>query len=213
MTQHTSERHPDLLGDPSKDRILEHQYDGIQEYDNPTPGWWHWLFWASIFFSVIYAMFWHFSELSWTQHQALEQAVAKHYEQVFASVGELPPDEKTILMLMHSDDPDIQNLQLVAKGTFASKCAACHGATASGGTGPNLTDDTYINIKKLADIPDVIANGAKAGAMPAWKGRLTDNEITLMASYVASLRGTNVPGKGAEGDAIPAWPEYTPEAK
>lgn len=48
MTRHTSEHHPDLLGDPGKDRILEHNYDGIQEYDNPTPGWWHWLFWASI---------------------------------------------------------------------------------------------------------------------------------------------------------------------
>lgn len=213
MTRHTSEHHPDLLGDPGKDRILEHNYDGIQEYDNPTPGWWHWLFWASIFFSVIYTMFWHFSELSWTEHQALDRAVAAHYEKIFASVGELPPNEETILMLMHSDDPDIRNLQLVAKGTFTAKCAACHGATASGGTGPNLTDDTYINIKKLTDIPNVIANGAKAGAMPAWKGRLTDNEITLMASYVASLRGTNVPGKQAEGDVIPDWPAYTPETK
>ena len=53
----------------------------------------------------------------------------------------------------------------------------------------------------------------RSGAMPAWKGRLTDNEITLMASYVASLRGTNVPGKQAEGDVIPDWPAYTPEAK
>ncbi|MFN7337509.1 MAG: cbb3-type cytochrome c oxidase N-terminal domain-containing protein, partial [bacterium] len=29
-------------------RILDHEYDGIREFDNPTPGWWHAIFFASV---------------------------------------------------------------------------------------------------------------------------------------------------------------------
>ena len=33
---------------------MDHLYDGIQEYDNPLPGWWTWIFVGSIFFSLRY---------------------------------------------------------------------------------------------------------------------------------------------------------------
>ncbi|MBI5611205.1 MAG: cytochrome C, partial [Deltaproteobacteria bacterium] len=36
------------------DRLLEHNYDGIQEYDNPLPGWWTALFWLTIVFAAGY---------------------------------------------------------------------------------------------------------------------------------------------------------------
>ena len=39
---------------PDEDRLLEHNYDGIQEFDNPMPRWWVWIFWATIVFSVLY---------------------------------------------------------------------------------------------------------------------------------------------------------------
>jgi hypothetical protein len=35
-----------------RDRLLAHEYDGIEEYDNPLPGWWSWIFVATIVFSV-----------------------------------------------------------------------------------------------------------------------------------------------------------------
>ena len=90
------------------------------------------------------------------------------------------------------------------------KCAQCHGPDASGLTGPNMTDDHYKNIKKITDIPQVIANGAANAAMPAWKNQLHPNEIVLTAAYIASLRGKNLPGpRGPEGDPIPPWPEAT----
>lgn len=37
-----------------EDRLLEHQYDDIQEYDNPLPTWWNLILWATILWSVLY---------------------------------------------------------------------------------------------------------------------------------------------------------------
>ena len=31
-----------------EERLMDHEYDGIQEYDNPTPGWWNLVFFLSI---------------------------------------------------------------------------------------------------------------------------------------------------------------------
>src|ERR1043166_5233120 len=40
--------------DPGEERLLDHNYDGMQEDDNPLPRWWVGLFWATIVFSVVY---------------------------------------------------------------------------------------------------------------------------------------------------------------
>ena len=36
------------------DEVLDHDYDGIQEYNNPLPGWWLWTFYLSIAFALVY---------------------------------------------------------------------------------------------------------------------------------------------------------------
>ena len=42
-----------------EDPLTGHDYDGIQEYDNPLPGWWKWLLIASIVFTPPYFFFYH----------------------------------------------------------------------------------------------------------------------------------------------------------
>lgn len=37
--------------------VTGHEYDGIEEYDNPMPGWWSWIFAATIAFSAVYFLF------------------------------------------------------------------------------------------------------------------------------------------------------------
>ena len=45
------------MSEPERDRLLGHDYDGIEEYDNPLPGWWTWIFVATIVFSTGYWLY------------------------------------------------------------------------------------------------------------------------------------------------------------
>jgi len=186
---------------PTGAQVLEHEYDGICEYDNPVPGWWHAIFLGSIVFAVFYITFWHFSPLAWTAEEAWHSEQLAENQRIFGTYGELEPNEATILRMMGD-----QKMLDVAKGIFIGNCAVCHRADASGDVGVNLTDEVYKNVKVLGDVFTTITKGANLGAMPAWEQRLSKNERVIVAAYVASLRGKNLPGRAPEGEKIPPWP-------
>ncbi|MBX3378298.1 MAG: c-type cytochrome [Phycisphaeraceae bacterium] len=181
--------------------VTGHEYDGISEYDNPTPGWWHILFFGSILFSVFYIVFWHFSPLSWTVHEAWEKDQVNDYKRIFGTVGDLKPDQETIVKMAGD-----QQMLSVARSIFVGNCALCHGREGGGINGVNLTDDAYKNVKTVEDLYTVISKGANMGAMPAWEQKLSKNERVILASYLMTLRGKNVPGRAPEGDVIPPFP-------
>ena len=78
--------------------------------------------------------------------------------------------------------------EAAGKTVFASAgCASCHtlsDAGATGTVGPNLDEakpDTEL-------VHDRVTNGA--GAMPAFKGQLSEQQINDVAAYVSSVAGT-----------------------
>jgi cytochrome c oxidase cbb3-type subunit 3 len=190
-------------------QLAGHTYDGIQEYDNPTPRWWDLLFVATIVFSPIYALWFHAPSEGRTLADQYEAGLAENMRLQFGEIGELAADEPTILQYMN--EPEWLK---VGASTFATNCVSCHGRQGEGISGPNLTDDHYLNVKQIVDIAKVVAGGAKNGAMPAWGNRLHPNEVVLVAAYVASLRGQNLPGpRPAEGAEIAPWPAAPPAAE
>jgi cytochrome c oxidase cbb3-type subunit III len=182
------------------DPLTGHAYDGIQEFDNPTPGWWNWLFIGTIAFSVVY--------FTIVTLAGGELGPIGQYERALKADmnrgGVLKADAKTLLLL--SKDADALK---AGAAIFAANCVTCHGRSGEGITAPNMTDDSYVNVSKLADIPEVVTQGRNNGAMPAWGNRLRPNEVVQVSAYVASLRGQNKKGKAIEPNArvIPPWSE------
>ncbi|MBI1246269.1 c-type cytochrome [bacterium] len=174
------------------DPLTDHSYDGIQEYDNPMPGWWTALFWGTIVFSILYWMYYQNGITpDRSIHAEYSRAVAANLRKQFAKIGDLNGDRATILK--YSKDPEWLNF---GKVVFQTNCTACHGNNAEGRVGPNLTDDKWKNVKKVEDIVKVIQKGANGNAMPAWEGKLHQNEIVLVASYLLSIHGSVPPGQG-----------------
>lgn len=201
MSDH-SETNPESYG-LATGEITDHVYDGIQEFDNPLPGWWTALFYITILYSIGYG-FISFARPEWTDvNLGYEDAKKALNERLFAQIGDLEPDHETLTRFM-SNPEDAKWLE-IGRSIFEVNCISCHGKNGEGVSGPNLTDDSYKNVVALVDIPKVVAEGAAKGQMPAWGNRLGKNEIVLVSAYVANLRGTNAAGKAPEGEVIPAW--------
>ena len=186
------------------DKLFDHDYDGIREYDNPMPKWWVYMFVLCTIFAFPYVLHYHYGHGT-TVLGALEAEQAAYAEKLMTTYGDLQPDEPTLLQFMDDE------LAMVGMSSlFKGKCASCHLADGSGSVGPNLTDDHYLNVKQVTDIADIVSNGLVTKGMPAWKDKLTETQVVLLSSYVAQMRRQPIPGKPAQGETIPPWPPTPP---
>ena len=176
-----------------KDLIMEHEFDGIQELDNPTPAWFMYLFYATIAFAVCYLLVYHVFDLAPLQYQEYknEVAVADAAKKAFLSKEANRVDENTVKLT--TDATAIAD----GKTIFMANCLACHGAQGQGIVGPNLTDEYWIHGSKISDIFKTIKYGVLAKGMPVWEKQLSAKQIADVANYVKTLAGTNPPNPKA----------------
>lgn len=164
-----------------------HSYDGIQEYDNPLPGWWFWLFVGTIVFSAVYLALYpgmgNFKgTLGWTSTNQWEreiQAAEEKYGPLFAKYANMPIE----------DVAKDEQANKMGQRMFANNCAVCHGSDAKGSFGfPNLTDKDWLYGGSPEQIKHSITKG-RNGAMPAkgLKPDLTVEQVSDISHYVISL--------------------------
>ena len=187
------------MSDGDRDRLLHHAQDGIEEYDNPLPGWWVWIFWATIAFSLAY---WAYYQLgpgpSVTAEYEAEMRLAeagRPAASASAAVG-----DQALLALQ-------KNAGAMARGKeiFAGKCMPCHGDRGQGIVGPNLTDDYWIHGGRPSEIYRTISEGVPEKGMVPWKTQLSPDEMAAVTAYVGTLSGTNPPSpKPPEGQPVAA---------
>jgi len=187
------------------DELTSHNYDGIQEYDNPIPGWWHMIFLGSIVFAFLYVFVFQMTSLVPNRIESYDHKVAVAEEAQFGELRQMPMDEIKLRTIV-GNPKWLETGKSIFKGT----CVVCHGPDGQGiqGLGLNLTDENYLFVKDMMGFVEIIKNGTPSKKMPP-QNQLNTNEIAMVAAYVSTLRGENLPGPPGtdRGETIPAFPD------
>jgi len=170
--------------------IEEHEYDGIQEFDNPLPGWWLFTFFATIIFSFVYYI--HYEVASGpSQEVALKQSL----ETLKSLKKGGPAMDEDKLAALFTEEALVSGASI-----YQAKCAMCHAPSGEGLIGPNMTDNHFIYGASRLAMYNVIAEGALDKGMPAWKDQISADEMVGVAYYVYNMKGKFVAnGKPAQG--------------
>jgi cytochrome c oxidase cbb3-type subunit 3 len=187
------------------DELLDHEYDGIREYDNPLPAWWLWLFYATIAFSLVFIPY-YLLGFGPSEEEEYRQAVAAVAAAKPAQAGGGQPGQSSNAAAPVPTKSLAGDSQAIAAGKalFAANCAPCHGPQAQGGIGPNLTDNFWLHGNTWTDVVNVITNGVPDKGMIAWKATLNPAKIDQAAAFVLSLKGSKPPNpKPPQGKEYP----------
>jgi cytochrome c oxidase cbb3-type subunit III len=115
----------------------------------------------------------------------------------------------------HKDSENLAPTEVLDFGQlFSENCAGCHGDNGRGGAAIALADPVYLAIADDRTIRNVIANGARGTAMPAFAesagGLLTEKQIDVITKQVRTrwskpgiLDGANPPSYASKSDGDP----------
>lgn len=168
-------------------KTMGHVWDEtLEEYNNPMPKWWSWLFVITVIFALVYLALYpglgsFKGLLGWTAVGQYQNERAK----MDATVK--PLYDKYSAMDLQAVAGDKQAMEM-GKRLYLTYCMQCHGADARGAKGfPNLTDSDWQFGGEPAQIEQTIADG-RMGMMPA-HAQLGADTIKDLANYVRSLSG------------------------
>jgi cytochrome c oxidase cbb3-type subunit 3 len=168
-------------------KTMGHVWDEtLEEYNNPMPKWWSWLFVITVIFALVYLALYpglgNFKGvLGWT---SVGQYNAER-ERMDATVQ--PMYSKYLGMDVKALAADKQAME-TGKRLYLTYCMQCHGADGRGAKGfPNLTDSDWLYGGEPEQIKQTIAEG-RMGVMPA-HAQLGADTIKDLANYVRSLSG------------------------
>jgi cytochrome c oxidase cbb3-type subunit III len=181
----------------TKGEVTGHVWDeNLQEYNNPMPNWWRWLFYLTIAFSFGYLALYpglgtYAGKAGWTSAGQYQQEQAAAEAQFKAAYGPLLTQS---IELVATDD----KAREAGERLFLNYCAQCHGSDAKGAKGfPNLTDSDWLWGGDPSQIKETISKGRTA-VMPPF-AHLGPQKIKDVAYYVRSLSGAVNPNT-AEAD-------------
>jgi cytochrome c oxidase cbb3-type subunit 3 len=177
-----------------QDRIREHEYDGIQEFDNRLPNWWLFTLYGAILFAFLYwfsVHTWRWAPLS---HELYEREMAAAAERQLAQMADQELTDDAFL-LMAQIPATVER----GRAVFEQFCVTCHKADGSGQVGPNLTDAYWLHGAQPLQIHHTVTNGVPEKGMAAWANQLGPMRVQDVVAYVLTLKGKNRPGKEPQG--------------
>lgn len=178
--------------DDEKDLLLNHEYDGIKELDNHMPKWWLYLFYFTIAFGAVYLVYYTITGVGLNQHEEYEAEMAAAAEKYgLTPDGEEGEAVAAFTWEYQTDAASIENGKSIFMSTN-NLCFTCHGNSGEGLVGPNLTDDMWLHGCSAEELATSISTGFPDKGMIAYGSgaRLSDEDLTDVISYIASLQGT-----------------------
>ncbi len=106
------------------------------------------------------------------------------------------------LALVNPYERNAQALATGAKLFVSYNCVDCHGADGNGAIGPSLADGRWHFGGSAGEVFESIYQGRPDG-MPAWGGRIANDQVWMLVTYVRSLNGgRNVSTENFTGRAV-----------
>lgn len=181
--------------------LREHEYDGIQEFDQKLPNWWLFTFYGAIVWFVVYwGLYYHTKVYQTDQQKIIAEVSALHGKKDAELAATLASLDDETLIGKWATDPAI-----VASGEaiYSINCVACHAADLSATMdvagnkiplpGRSLVDGVWEYGGKPMDLFKVINEGTPADApglngakMQAWGQMLTPKQIAEVTAYLIS---------------------------
>jgi cytochrome c oxidase cbb3-type subunit 3 len=168
---------------------FEHEFDGIKELNNAIPPWLLYMWYISVFFAVVYIVYYHVYEIGDLQEAEYVNQMAK----AEAKLEKHKAEAGQFAVVLLTDDGSLA----AGKAIFNEKlCITCHAALGEGNTtGPNLTDNYWLHGKgKVEDVFNTIKNGVPTKGMTPYKDQLSEKQILQVSSFILEkLVGSNPP--------------------
>ena len=193
---------------PGEVETTGHEWDGIEELNNPLPRWWLWTFYATIVWALIYTILFPAWPLITGATPGVlgfstRANVAAEIQRFEAANGPMRDRLVAADLAAIKDDPELlQFASSAGAAVFRTNCSQCHGSGAAGvqASGyPNLLDDDWIWGGAMEDIHTTITHGirnttddeARYSQMPAFgvDGLLEAPQIDAVVQHVLAISG------------------------
>ena len=197
-----------------------HSWDGIEEYNNPLPRWWVWVFYATIAWGIWYTV-------AYPAWPGLKEAtagylgfstrarVANEMAAVDAANADMVAALETVDLAALKDDENLHGFAVnMGSAVFKANCSQCHGSGAAGAKGyPALIDDDWIWGGRIDEIAFTVTNGIRneqsfsargyGGVMPSFADVFSGEETSAVVAYVRGISGQEHDAAlAAEGETL-----------
>ncbi len=179
-----------------QEKLMDHEYDGIQEFDNNLPGWWTYGFYFCILFAFVYMIIYYVVGWAPVQEGEYKEEMQTAYNQYkltpsFLNTSGLSYDVDATFELLKDEEAIAAGKSIFTSNK--SLCYTCHGPEGQGLVGPNLTDEYWRNGCDVKQIAKNITTGFPIkGMVPFGSGqKLSAKELNQVVAFLYSIRGSN----------------------
>lgn len=161
----------------------QHDYDGIKyREEKSSPGAFRILLTVLVVWGVLFMGYYLFS--GWSSQAELDvarKAITEKKQVAHKSV------EQTGASYQGTAEHKVEGYVAVGKKLYATLCASCHGESAKGGVGPDLTVSKYKYGKARLDVAKSISEG-RPGGMPAFSSQIDKEQVEGLVEFVLTLK-------------------------